>query len=587
MLPPEPAPAPPLAAPKEGAKHDAHEQKDLQTENGARDAPRVHGEKGQDRDRGHKEADDRRGQIQEGHKGAIGHGHEAAAKEAAPPPPPKDPGAPTQLAPMPAPDGPAAPAATVADAIAAIAAAPSPGPTAQSSDPSDMMRLGAGARNAHAKTASGALALAPIVGTFRGDEVLGHHLSAEVLHQLSTTQKYRIEVGHAASVTRLILPGYLNANEELAALQARFPDQIFGLNYVYASYRGAGERDTGPPLPSGNAPGCDAARCYGPAMIGWHSELAACARNVVVGIIDTGLDGKHPALKRLHLIQHPADADRRGQNWHGTGVAALLGGSWESSTPGLIPDAQYVVVDAFYSSNGGGKAEGPKEQTITDTDHLLWALETLQQKRAEVVNMSLVGPSDPAIHAEIRKMARHGVVFVAAAGNGGPAGAAAFPAAYAEVIAVTAVDRNKHGYVEANQGGYIDVAAPGVRVWTALPGDAQGFLSGTSFAAPFVTAIAAATYNSTPMKAAARDQEHAFNPKDEVIGRMAVEKLGDGPPGSRNGVFGLGLARAPVNCSPPMDSQPRVAQRPEPAPTVLAAGTPGWQTQVHQASSSP
>jgi subtilisin family serine protease len=67
------------------------------------------------------------------------------------------------------------------------------------------------------------------------------------------------------------------------------------------------------------------------------------------------------------------------------------------------------------------------------------------------------------------------------------------------------------------------------------------FLSGTLFAAPFVTAIAAATYNSTPMRAAVRGQEHPFNPKGEMIGRMAVEKLGAGGPGTRDGVFGLGL----------------------------------------------
>jgi subtilisin family serine protease len=78
--------------------------------------------------------------------------------------------------------------------------------------------------------------------------------------------------------------------------------------------------------------------------------------------------------------------------------------------------------------------------------------------------MSLVGPSDPANHAMIRKIAHAGTVFVAAAGNGGPAGVAAYPAAYAEVIAVTAVDRNRHSYAEANHGAYIDVAAPGVRV---------------------------------------------------------------------------------------------------------------------------
>jgi hypothetical protein len=488
-------------------------------------------------------------------------------------------------------DGLTAPTTSVADALAAIAAAPAS--TQPGSDPSDMMRLGAGA--ARSKTGAGVLQLAPTIGTFQPNEVLGHHLSADVHQQLGAAQKYRIEAGHTESVTRLVLPDYLSATDELAKLQARFPDQLFGLNYLYASYRGAGESSGGPPLPAGKGHGCDAARCYGPAMIGWHSDLTACARNVVVGIIDTGLDAKHPALKGLHLIQHPEDALRRGDNWHGTGVAALLAGARESSTPGMIPDAQYVVVDAFFASgrevtSAEAKPDEHSRQTITDTDHLIWALETLLQQRAEVVNMSLVGPSDPAIHAEIRKMARSGVVFVAAAGNGGPAGAPAYPAAYPEVIAVTAVDRNRLGYAEANHGTYIDVAAPGVRVWTALPGERQGFLSGTSFAAPFVTAIAAATYNSTPMKVAARNQAHPFNPKGEVIGRMAVEKLGAGGPGTRDGVFGLGLARAPQICAPPMESQAPIAEAPAPtAPNAGALTSDGtaWQTLVHHASSTP
>ena len=350
-------------------------------------------------------------------------------------------------------------------------------------------------------------------------------------------------------------------------------------------------------MPHGSERGCDAARCYGPGMIGWHPELGACARNVVVGIIDTGLDVKHSAVKRLHLIQHPADADRRGDNWHGTGVAALLAGTRESSTPGLIPEAQYVIVDAFFASRSGdGGGRSHERQTITDTDHLIWALETLHKRHAQVVNMSLVGPSDPAIHAVISNMTRGGVVFVAAAGNGGPAGPEAYPAAYAEVIAVTAIDRNRHGYAEANRGAYIDVAAPGVRVWTALPGERQGFLSGTSFAAPFVTAIAAATYNSTPMRTAA-GVARAFNPKGEVLGRIAIEKLGGGV-AARDQVFGLGLAHAPTSCAPPSLTDRLVAadhvpaQRRDGLRTARASGENpsrrsggAWRSQVLRESS--
>jgi Subtilase family len=562
------------------------------------------------------------------HHGREGHhdphsSHETngGSKEAAISPPPRPPptalhptlvAAPmTPAAPVPVAPG-AAPTSTVSEAVTAILAAPAatspqtrPGPAA------GMMMVGApiadgkspaasagdGKKAADANPHAPAKAhgsarpdLAPTIGTFRPNQVLAHSLSVEARSQLSAQQNYRVETGLAGDVTRLMLPDYLSAAEELVKLQARFPDESFGLNFKYLSYRGAGEGGPAPNLPHKQSQGgCDAARCYGPAMIGWRPELAACARNVVVGIIDTGLDRTHSAVKRLNLIQHPADARRRSDNWHGTGVAALLAGAPDSSTPGLMPDAMYVVVDAFFTSRDEPGTAGEREaESITDTDHLLWALETLHHHRAQVVNMSLVGPSDPAVHAAIRRMAHAGTVFVAAAGNGGPAGVAAFPAAYAEVIAVTAVDRNRHSYAEANHGTYIDVAAPGVRVWTAFPGERQGFLSGTSFAAPFVTAIAAATYGATPMKAAGGDRRRTFNPKQEVLGRLSVERLGGGgEAGTRDSIFGYGLAQAPASCTPA--SRPdavTIAERDPPKAPAPKAGRTPWQTQVHRASAS-
>jgi hypothetical protein len=505
--------------------------------------------------------------------------------------------------------GPDAPSSTIAEAVAAIAAAPAaiapqagaePGMMmvgAPTADGKSLAAPAAGGKKAadatararpQAPTGSARLDLAPTIGSFRPDQILAYNLSVEARNQLSAQQKYRMEAALAGGVTRLILPDYVSPSAELVALQAQFPDQSFGLNFKYLSYRGAGE--DGPPiLPHGQSEGgCDAARCYGPAMIGWRPELARCARDVIVGIIDTGLDRSHSAVKHLNLIQHPADATRRSDNWHGTGVAALLAGARDSRTPGLIPDAAYVVVDAFFASTDGPGTAGERQaQTITDTDHLLWALETLQQHRAEVVNMSLVGPSDPAVHAMIRKMAHAGTVFVAAAGNGGPAGVSAFPAAYAEVIAVTAVDRNRHSYAEANHGAYIDVAAPGVRVWTALPGERQGFLTGTSFAVPFVTAVVAASYDATPMKTAGRARRRTFNPKEELLVRVAVEKLGAGEAGTRDSIFGLGLVHAPANCPP--SSRPEAVAAAERSPVrqaVPKAGHARWQTQVHQASAS-
>jgi subtilisin family serine protease len=88
--------------------------------------------------------------------------------------------------------------------------------------------------------------------------------------------------------------------------------------------------------------------------------------------------------------------------------------------------------------------------------------------------------------------ARRGVLMVAAVGNDGPQAEPRYPAAYAPVIAVTAVQPDAAVYRRAVQGEHVDLAAPGVDVWTARAGTSGGRAqSGTSFAAPFVTATAA------------------------------------------------------------------------------------------------
>jgi subtilisin family serine protease len=344
-------------------------------------------------------------------------------------------------------------------------------------------------------------------------------------------------------------------------LQVEFPEVRFGLNFVYhlATDNLAG----GPTDEGATTPRCTSERCYGPALINWHASLAACAAGVRVGIIDTGIDKAHPALawRELEVLRFPTDeASVNAPDSHGTAVVSLVAGDPMSDAPGLIPDADYMIADAFYR-NSLGEAE-------IDTVHLLWALGALRARRAQVVNMSFVGPSDGVVHAMVKEMSQSGIVFVAAAGNGGPDAAPAYPAAYPEVIAVTAVDRNKWSYVEANHGTYIDMAAPGVRIWTALPNKKQGMLSGTSFAVPFVTAIAAATYNNIPMKAEAGLTP--FNPKTELLARLSFDKLGIGQSGGeRDPVFGLGLVQAPISCSP--DGQPLPATVPRKPQEVAVA----------------
>jgi subtilisin family serine protease len=273
----------------------------------------------------------------------------------------------------------------------------------------------------------------------------------------------------------------------------------------------------------------------------------------------------HPALawKKLLVRRMPDHGAAAVEpHSHGTGVVSLLTGDPDSETPGLVPNANYVIADAFYK-NGSGKLE-------TDTDHLLWALSVLDQHGAQVVNMSLSGPQDPLVHQRLNELTLKGVVFVAAAGNGGPDGPSAYPAAYEEeVIAVTAVDRNQKAYEQANRGHYIDVAAPGVRIWTALPNSRAGVQSGTSFAAPFITAIVASIYKHALLPAIS-DGSKPRIPESVTLAHLSTEKI------VRDDTIGLGLVTAPSDCA----AGGRKAPHELPIATLKR-----WETRVDFASS--
>jgi subtilisin family serine protease len=82
-------------------------------------------------------------------------------------------------------------------------------------------------------------------------------------------------------------------------------------------------------------------------------------------------------------------------------------------------------------------------------------------------------------------------VLIAAAGNAGPNSAPLYPAADADVIAVTATDMSDGLYKMANRGQFIAVAAPGVDVLALAPGESYQVTTGTSVAAAEVSGIAA------------------------------------------------------------------------------------------------
>jgi hypothetical protein len=400
-------------------------------------------------------------------------------------------------------------------------------------------------KNAGAAVMGWAPSVPPQPGTYKANEILASNLSPaarERLRQLG----YNTQQSSASGLTHIILRDGLDEWVEKRKLETEF-QQGFALNFFYEPYRNV-DRSTAieAEVPVRPSVGCSTERCYGRKVIDWKDDrLAACAKDVRVGIIDTAFDASHPAFEKSEnkptIVMAPASSADRALNWHGTGVISLLAGAATSSTPGLIPNATFLIADAFFKDGNRPR---------TDTAHLVAALRNLEDHKAHIINMSLVGPWDDLVYERIVAMSRKGVVFIAAAGNGGPAAPPGYPAAYPEVIAVTAVDDKGRSYDYANRGRYIDVAAPGVRIWTALPENKEGMVSGTSFAAPFVTAIAAVTYNKSRLKTLIGAGRSQLEPKAIMLSEFAIDSVGSGDSDDRNPIYGLGRVKAPRECGP-------------------------------------
>ena len=136
--------------------------------------------------------------------------------------------------------------------------------------------------------------------------------------------------------------------------------------------------------------------------------------------------------------------------------------------------------------------------SIATTMALLRGLQWSADKHARVVNLSLAGARDGLLGDAIAAMIAKEIVIVAAAGNSGATAPSAYPAAFENVIAVTATDSDDALYTAANHGSYIAVAAPGVDVLAPALYEAYQMNSGTSFAAAHVSGVIALLLQRDP-----------------------------------------------------------------------------------------
>lgn len=298
-------------------------------------------------------------------------------------------------------------------------------------------------------------------------------------------------------------------------------------NYVYALQDGAPN-----PIPG---PAGDPAQYVLDKLRVREAHGIATGAAVRIAVIDSGIDATHPELQGR--VAATFDSLRNGPptDPHGTAMASAMAA--RGRLLGVAPSAQLLSVRAF---EGQGASRGTTARIL---EGMQWAVDS----GARVVNMSFTGPADPRLHQMVAAARGRGVVLVAAAGNEGPRAPAAYPAAYNEVIAVTATDAADGLFERANRGAYVALAAPGVDVFVAQPNGGYMLTTGTSVAAAHVSGLVALLI----------ERNAALTPDGvQAILTSSARDLG---PAGRDELFGAGLVDA-VNALDTL--MPKVAEQP-------------------------
>lgn len=254
------------------------------------------------------------------------------------------------------------------------------------------------------------------------------------------------------TVVVLAPPRRLSLGRALERLRDLDPDGSYAFNHVHAP---AGER-------------AEAEAAPGP-MQGGRGRM---------GLIDTGVDARHPALAEARIVQRGFVGSTRAAA-HGTAVASLMVGR-SGAFAGAAPEAELYAADVYGGSDSGGSSTG-----------LAQALAWMAENQVPVVNVSLVGPRNAVVEAAVRRATGRGMLIVAAVGNDGPSAPPLYPAAYADVVGVTAVNGHCRVLPEAGRGPQVDFAAPGAELAAAGPGEGYVAVRGSSFAAPLAAALLA------------------------------------------------------------------------------------------------
>lgn len=261
-----------------------------------------------------------------------------------------------------------------------------------------------------------------------------------------------------------------------------------------------------------------------------EAQALSTGSGVRVAVLDTGIDRKHPAfagrlIKGYDFVDGDTDPSEMGSSadegfGHGTHVAGLValvapgakimplrvlnpagkGNAW------VIAQAVLHAVDpdGNPATNDGARVVNLSLGSTSRTE-MLDAVAKLSACSYPAVPTPTEDYSDPGFDADKARCASfNGAVVVAAAGNDASKKLKQYPAAEGAygLMAVTASTEERLLADFANFGSWVDIAAPGEGITSAIPGGLYGVWSGTSMAAPLAAGTAALVRSAKPgMKA--------------------------------------------------------------------------------------
>ncbi len=333
-------------------------------------------------------------------------------------------------------------------------------------------------------------------------------------HRLTRLESQRVQLTNS-TLFRWRIPDRRSVASVVRALEGDRVVSAAQPNYLYTLQEDASAKAPTAPA-EGDAAQYELAKLHLP-----QAHSVAKGDGVLVAVIDSGVDASHPELAGAIAATFDTLKSAFKPHFHGTAIAGLIAA--HSRLMGAAPHAQILAARAF--DPAGDSAEAT-------TFNILKSLDWAAANKARIINMSFAGPADPAIHRSLEAAYKKGIVLIAAAGNAGAKSPPLYPAAYAEVIAVSATTADDKLFEASNRGKYIALAAPGADILVAAPDASYQVQSGTSFSAAEISGIAALMIGHKP------------DIKPAALRAALLATAKDLGPKGRDAEFGAGLADA-------------------------------------------